>query len=57
MAHRIAIRKAGTRAGQPHYSVVCRGCSDYYGAESVLAIGHLSREGAALLGEQHKRRA
>lgn len=53
MPHRIAIRKAGTRRGEPHYSVECLMCPGVYGRTHIVAIGHLSKEGAQLKAAEH----
>lgn len=49
----IKIRKMGTRRGEAHYGASCHGCPARYGRESVLAVGHLSRDGAAAVGAAH----
>lgn len=45
----LSIRKAGTRMGQPHYSVECNRCAPPY----PLAIGYLTRDAAERLGRTH----
>jgi hypothetical protein len=46
---RYGIRKAGTRMGQPHYSVTCNLCAPAY----PLAIGYLTKDAAQRLAERH----
>lgn len=50
---RISIRKMGTRAGQPHYSVECLGCPSNYGKATVIAVAHLSKDGAKSVAAAH----
>lgn len=51
MAKPYAIRKAGTRRGQPHYSLSCKLCPP--GRELPLRIGYLTREAAEKLAAAH----
>lgn len=43
----------GTRAGLPHYGVSCLMCPVNYGREFVVAVAHLSREGAEAAYAEH----
>lgn len=42
-----SVRKAGMTRGQPHYGAECRVC------DSVLAIGHLTKEAATSRAREH----
>lgn len=53
-AGRISIRKMGTRAGNPHYGVECISCPGHYGMNSILAVAHLSKEGAEIVAAAHR---
>lgn len=50
---RIRVQKMGTRAGQPHYGVDCLGCPAWNGMHAVIAMGHLSKDGARAAGAAH----
>lgn len=52
-AGRVSIRKMGTRAGRPHYGVECISCPGHYGMNSILAVAHLSKDGALAVKAAH----
>lgn len=47
----FSVRKMGTRAGAPHYGAECDVC------RRVLAVAHLSKDGATQLAVSHVAKA
>ena len=51
MSKPYSVRKMGTRRGMPHYGADCNVC------RTVLAVAHLSKEGATAVAKAHLAKA